>query len=85
MTLKTCLLILAVLGMLAIHKVVPSEVEMDDDDDVVQPTNGTNLNVEKGKCISGFRKGTLKNFFFLFLLFIHTQNKFRLVSISCVD
>ena len=72
MTLKTCLLILAVLGTLAIHRVVPSEVEMDDDDDVVQPTNGTNLNVKKGKCISGFWKGDTKELFFYFI-YPHTK------------
>ena len=74
MTLKTCLLILAVLGTLAIHRVVPSEVDMDDDDDVVQPTNGTNLNVVKGKCISGFWKEKLKNFSFL-ISFIYPHTK----------
>ena len=43
---------------------MPSEVDMDDDDEVVQPTNGTNLNVEKGKCIlSGCSSGVREVFF----------------------
>ena len=56
MTLKTCLTILAVFGVLGIHQVAATanadeEVDISGDEDDFQFDNRTNLHMVKSKCI----------------------------------